>query len=1010
MKLLHPIPLYRQENQQNLPYVSYQRVLLILCLLLLHSFTVAQIYQAYTIPALNPVGHSATAWADFNNDGYLDFIITGQKSNGDHITELFKNNVNSTNPTFTLYSSFTPVAYGSVIWGDVNNDTYLDFHLAGQTSTGHFISELYINQGNETFTLHPVSLEGVAYSAATFTDFDHDGSLDLVYTGVNNKNESVCKFYKNQQGAFTEVVTSLSGFAHGSLEAADYNHDGYVDLLITGLLGDGSKASHIYRNEGNLNFTKINTTLPPIAFGDASWGDYNQDGYPDVLLSGIGEGGAFMSKVYKNNKNEVFTEVPANLIALSNSSVVWLDYNNDGALDIFITGLANSNAANALYENNGGDSFSLVNNVGISKVYDGDISITDHDLDGNLDLLITGFNNMGVQSKLYTNTLTSTNNAPAVPTGLYTITGEDSAILHWRPATDPETSIEGISYEVYIGTSPQEGDIISPHAITASGQRKVLKIGSQSFLTSYTIKDLPEGRYFWAVQGVDASLMASSFSAVDSFDICYSIDLGEDKNICSGETVSLALDKNFDQVSWHSAKGIKIDSQATISLTFYEADTVWVIAKNQLGCLLQDTVIVHVEPLPTVNLGRDTILCYQEALTLLAKDLSDSINWYSRQYGLLATDTTQFTYQALFPDTLWIEAFNTYGCVNYDTLIIGLHDQPIAEAGKDRTVCLGSMTVLGGGSRQQGNLQYQWSPAYGLDHPTAPNPIASPDTTTTYILQVVSSYGCTSFDSVVVMVYAPVILHPGQDTTICKGESVMLGEPAMMHSSSFTPSYEWFPKTSLDNAQAPQPIATPDSTTTYTLIVKTGDCAVDTAQITVHVSNFPEVKANPDMTIGFGETIQLKAEGGVQYHWFPSDGLSRSDVAEPFAAPKSTTTYVVTGYNQYGCSKQDSVTIYVDNRIFIPNLFSPNQDGQNDTFKVYGAGIETLTLLIYDALGKQVYSSTDVQGIMETGWDGTFHGSPLASGHYLWVIQGRFYDGKAVMFEGKISGKIRLIR
>jgi gliding motility-associated-like protein len=278
------------------------------------------------------------------------------------------------------------------------------------------------------------------------------------------------------------------------------------------------------------------------------------------------------------------------------------------------------------------------------------------------------------------------------------------------------------------------------------------------------------------------------------------------------------------------------------------------------------------------------------------------------------------------------------------------------------------------------------------------------------MLQVISPYGCTSFDSVVVTVYAPVVPNPGQDTTICNGEAAMLGGSAMIHNSSFTPSYEWFPKASLDNAFVLQPVATPDSTTTYTLIVKTGDCTTDTTYVTVFVSDPPEVKASADTTIGFGEIIQLKAEGGVQYHWFPSDGLSRTDIADPFASPNSTTTYVMTGYNSYGCSRQDSVTIYVDNRVFIPNLFSPNQDVQNDTFKVYGAGIETLALQVYDISGKQVYNSTDVQEIMETGWDGTFHGLPLASGTYLWVIQGRFYDGKAVMFEGKTSGKIRLIR
>lgn len=981
--------------------------------LLLYNFTVAQIYQEHMIPSLTPVGHSATAWADYNNDGYLDFIITGQKSNGDYTTELFRNNRDGPDryPTFTLYYSFTPVVHGSIVWGDINHDTYLDFHLTGKTSSGQSISELYINQGDETFLLHPAPLEGVSHSAATFTDFDHDGDLDLAYTGVNNQRKSVLKFYKNQDNTFHEVVTSLPGFSHGSLEASDYNHDGYSDLLITGLLDDGSKASHIYRNPGDFTFTKINTTLASIAFGNASWGDYNHDGYPDILLSGVGEGGIPVSKVYKNNKNEVFTEILVSLDPLSNSSAVWLDYNNDGALDIFLSGLKGSNAENMLYENNGHDSFSLVSNTGILKVYDGDISITDHDRDGNQDLLITGFNNMGVQSKLYTNTLANLNITPAIPAEPHVMAQEDSVVLNWQPASDTETATEGLSYEIYIGTSPQETDIIVPSSFISDGQRKILRVGSQSYVTTYTVKNLPEGRYYWAVQAIDASLKGSSFSSLDSFDICYPIFLGADRNVCSGETVPFALEEKFDQVSWHSAKGISVENRNIISFPFYEKDTIWVVAKNHLGCLLRDTVIVNVEPLPVVSLGKDTTVCYQETCTLAVEGSPDNINWYSKQHGLLASDTLQISYQAFSPDTLWVEAFNRHGCFSYDTIVIHMHNPLRIEAGEDRSICLGNTTILGSEHNRENDFQYQWKPTYALDNPYSPSPVASPDTTTTYLLQVVSPYGCTVFDSVTVAIHTPPALEIIQDTVICTGESVMLGKDSVALGSLYLSSYEWFPKGSLDNAFIPNPVATPDTTTTYTLVVQNGNCSTDTAQVTVHVSELPDVRVSLDITIGFGETVQLAAEGSMQqYEWFPIDGLSRTDVPDPFASPKTTTTYVVTGYNQHGCSHQDSVTIYVDNRVFIPNLFSPNQDGQNDTFKVYGSGIETLALQVYDASGKQVYNSTNVREIMEAGWDGTFHSAPLPSGHYLWTIHGQFYDGKPVAFEGKTSGKIRLIR
>ena len=967
--------------------------------------TFAQTYSAHPITDLPQLGYSATAWGDYNNDGYPDCIIAGTASNGDHVTELFRNNGNG---TFSRYHSFTAVTHASIVWGDMNGDHYLDFHLTGLTIAGEPTSELHINQGDETFALHSTPLEGVAYGAAALADFDQDGDLDLLYTGSNANLQTVSRYYQNQDSVFAEVSISVPGFTYGSLDVADYNRDGRPDLLLTGLLEDGERATQIYRNKGNTTFALLNTVLPSLSFGEAAWGDFNHDGYADIALSGTTDGGNPLSKLYLNNKNEVFTDIVAELQPLSNSSVAWLDYDNDGYADLLITGLLGGNAESRLYHNDQNGSFTLTDNTGLLAVYDGDLSVTDYDRDGHPDVFVTGYNNRGKESQLHTNTLTNTNHTPSIPDGLLAFPSEDSVQLRWNPATDDETLHAGLSYQVYVGTAPNQSDLAPAHALLSDGTRTVVETGNAGYETSLVFRNVPEGRYYWAVQSLDASNHSSAFSTVGSFDICYAITLGADTALCAGDTLALQLGKPGDRVDWESTRGMVIEDQRSVTFPLYQTDTIYATLTNPLGCVRRDTLVVQVYDLPMADLGVDTGVCRYDTLLLSAGQPDDRVSWYSLRRGLLVSDTTQLAYVGAQTDTLWIAVTNPSGCVSYDTLVVTVHKLPVVDAGANQLICQGESTPLGVAA-EPGHT-YRWQPSASLSDADVAQPIATPDTTTTYVLQVTSTHGCVNYDTVTITVNPPTLLDTGGDRAICVGESTTLGGEPTAQGAILEYRYEWFPKASLNDAFVANPMATPDQTTEYTLVVQAGECLPDTAHVMVTVYELPVTSTSEDITIGAGETTSIRATGGVEYAWFPTEGLSRSDVANPFASPTVTTEYVVTVTNKHGCSSLDTVTVFVDNRMFVPNLFSPNGDGQNDVFKVYGAGIETLDLQVYDWQGNRVYYASNVAEIMETGWDGTWRGAALPSGNYRWVLRGRFYDGKAVTFEGKSSGKVRLIR
>lgn len=105
---------------------------------------------------------------------------------------------------------------------------------------------------------------------------------------------------------------------------------------------------------------------------------------------------------------------------------------------------------------------------------------------------------------------------------------------------------------------------------------------------------------------------------------------------------------------------------------------------------------------------------------------------------------------------------------------------------------------------------------------------------------------------------------------------------------------------------------------------------------------------------------------------------------------------------------QDSVAVWEN--VFIPNMFSPNNDGENDEFKVYGKGFMSLELRVYDRWAEIVYQSNDLQEITETGWNGSTDGKEQPAGSYLWVIAGFFDSGKKVSIEGNNSGTLILYK
>lgn len=461
-----------------------------------------------------PIGpyKSNAAWGDFDNDNDMDIIITGQGPN----TKVFRN-IGSN--TFTETTSFSGMAsLRPSPWGDFNNDGNLDLILNG-SSTNHTF--LYINK-DDNFT-QQTELEGFSStfgSCLTWGDYDNDGDLDLLvsynwYGGLIYKNNGDSTFIKQEQ--LLPQIKSVPG----PVLWADINNDGYLDIIISGG-GSGSPFFTIFKNNSGTSFTELsNTGITPVLFSSLSLGDYNSDGYLDVLITGQSDSGS-ISKVFKNNGDETFTEnVFCKLTGVVNGSSEWGDYDNDGDLDLLVSGSLSAwggEVMTTIYKNQGNDNFIKLVADKLPGISDGSISWGDYDNDGDLDLLITGNNNYGQITKVYKNISKNNNTPPTPPNNLQNFIEGNNVMLRWDKSLDNETPQNGLSYNIYISTQSLKENIKSGMSNILDGYRKITAMGNASINNFYTIKGLISGQtYFWSVQAIDNTFKGGSFASEHSF-------------------------------------------------------------------------------------------------------------------------------------------------------------------------------------------------------------------------------------------------------------------------------------------------------------------------------------------------------------------------------------------------------------------------------------------------------------------------------------------------------------
>jgi len=866
-----------------------------------YTFTVLPVISKVNL-GYGDYGGSAT-FGDYDNDGKLDLAISGYKT--EYFTKILHNNGN--NSFSDINAGIPGVANSCLDWGDYDKDGDLDLFISGY-ATSEPVCKIYRNDGNNSFTDINLTLQGQFYFySAGWGDYDNDGDLDLA---------TEYDIYRNDgKDVFVPINVGFTYNPYSAQAWGDYDNDGYIDLVYSGTF----ESTFIYHNNGDGTFTKRNLNLKGLQFTSVCWGDFNNDGFLDLVLTGKDNIYNNHTIIYRNNGDGTFTDINANVRFIESGSAIWMDFDNDGNLDILIKGRSGT-WINKLYRNNGNETFSEIS-LGLPNSQTEQVGYGDSDNDGDIDIV---FNDTDYNKKLFVNNGNYPNKQPSVPSNLRTERIGYGFKFIWDKSTDLNSAQGGLSYNIRIGTAQGAADIVCPMSDLQSGKVNLPKPGNAGLNTFFILNNLNEGTYYWSVQSIDQNYSSSSWATEQSLTVTvlradFSASTACLGSVTNFEDLSLSSGPQITSWSWDFGDGTtstQINPQHTYD-SYGTYNVTLTIGSGVYSDYITKPVTVNNKPSANFNAP---IVCQGTSTTFTNTTNNNGLTGLTWLWNFGDTQTTTLQnpdphYYNAANYSVILQATAGNGCMDEitKTVTVAAYPEAAISASGLLSFCEGGSVTLS--VPLNASYTYTWkrdgAPITGANANTYIATLSG-----SYSVVVVNSVGgCVTTSSPITVTVntspaAPLISASGP-ITFCQGDAIDL---SVTYTSGY--SYQWKLNGGAVGANASTYSAT--AAGTYSLeVTNSFNCKANssnTVDVTVNpIPSIPTVNISGTTTFCQGSSVELSvaSTGGYTYQWENNGSAITGSTSNTYVA-NSSGIYSLKITNSSNCfSRTENVTVTV---------------------------------------------------------------------------------------------------
>lgn len=467
-----------------------------------------------------------------------------------------------------------------------------------------------------------------------------------------------------------------------------------------------------------------------------------------------------------------------------------------------------------------------------------------------------------------------------------------------------------------------------------------------------------------------------------------------DLTVCNNKstilTTSITCGINWYNVPVGGSSMFNGSSYATPNLT---TNTTFYIEESSCGTsLLRTPVTVTVLPTQTfVIAATETVICNGNSTTLTPLGVTN-YTWQANSSLSIQTSSSAIA-SPVNTQTYYLIGDNGV-CSGTGSIVIQVVPIPtLMVSNPQNFLCAGKIVGLSVG----GANSYSWIPATGLSSQSGSFVTSAPSSHITYTVlgsNVVDDLSCTSQQTI------GVYIVPYVNATVSESVTVCLGNAAKLIAGGGS-VYTWWPIENMNDPNASEVIVHSSQTTVYSVSVSSNGMCPTTKTVLVQVNPVPFVDAGSDKSFNINEPIHIAAAGSGTISWIAGANIYCKNCSYTQVFPTTSGCYTAKSINEFGCIATDDVCIEVtkDHTLFIPSSFTPNSDGLNDEFKIYGDGISLINFTIYNRWGQVLYFSESEQ----PSWNGKYKGEDCPEGIYIYRFLYKTLAGDKFYKAGNVS-------